>query len=123
MDVLDRETLARKGMPHNSPSCVPLHVTRHATMSPLGDHALDSIMYVGYSGEHPLVDILEPLDATLVFGSSTVVENVRCHELIENCLVLFCRHAGSSFPQPPTGCSYRNPYPEFREKARAAKKY
>lgn len=42
-----------------------------------------SLTGVGEDGVHPPYDMLEPLDAALMFGNGDVVEYIRRHELVE----------------------------------------
>jgi hypothetical protein len=41
-------------------------------------------MHVGTEGAYPVHDVLEAIDAVLVFGYSRVIQNVRCHKFVDD---------------------------------------
>jgi hypothetical protein len=49
-----------------------------------GYDVVDVVMHVGAEVAYPLDDVLEPIDAVLVFGDSRVIENVRCHKFVHD---------------------------------------
>ena len=71
-DVPDR---ARVGATHG-------HADRNLVS--FGDDVVDVVMSVGGDVAHPHDDVLEPIDAVLVFGHSRVIENIRCHKFVDD---------------------------------------
>lgn len=81
--MLDRETLARWG---DIPQLALVSsAERDATcyLILFGYHVLDLVMGGGEDGVRPPYDVLEPFDATLMFGNGGMVEYVRRRELVE----------------------------------------
>jgi hypothetical protein len=49
-----------------------------------GDDVVDGVMSVGADVAYPHDDVLEPIEAVLMFGDSRVIENVRCHKFVHD---------------------------------------
>src|SRR4028119_2488396 len=80
-----RTTFGRWGVP--LPKCARVGAAlgyADRNLVSFGDDVVDVVMHVGADVAYPFDDVLEPIEAVLVFGDSRVIENVRCHKFVHD---------------------------------------